>query len=107
MHNEVALVNQSDVLASLPVTERPEFKKHADLLNTKIMISDAEEKYGVSHVTILRWVKRGFIPVLQRGPGRSVFIDEAHAAYCAEIYKANQGQGKWLFNTDGTPYIKR
>lgn len=107
MHNGVALVNQNDVLASLPVEDRPEFKKYAHLLGTKIMVSDVAEKYGVSHVNVLRWIKRGLIPVLQRGPGRSVFVDEAHAAYCAEVYRANKGQGRWLFNPDGTPYIKR
>lgn len=107
MHNGVALVNQADILANLPVSERPEFKKFTHLLGSKIMVSEAADKYHVSHVTILRWVKRGYIPVLQRGPGRAIFIDEAHAAYCAEVYKANKGQGKWLFNPDGTPYIKR
>lgn len=107
MHNGVALVNQSDILASLPVNERPEFKKFSHLLGVKIMISEVAEKYGLSHVTVLRWVKRGYIPVLQRGPGRAVYIDEAHAAYCAEIHKQNGGQGKWLFNSDGTPYVKR
>lgn len=107
MHNGVALVNQDDVLANLPVEDRPEFKKHAHLLGTKIMVSDVASKYGVSHVNVLRWIKRGLIPVLQRGPGRAVFVDEAHAAYCAEVYKDNKGQGRWVFNTDGTPYIKR
>lgn len=104
-HNGVKLVSQADVLARLPVPDRPEFNKN--LLGKKIMISDLAAKHGLSHVTVMRWVKRGYIPVLDRGPGRSVWIDEAYGTYCATVYKAAGGQGKWMFNEDGTPYIKR
>ncbi len=66
----------------------------------------AEEKYGVPSPTISSWVKKGYITLLGN-EGNKKFLDEQDVAYCAKVYHARRGQGKWLFNADGTPYVPR
>jgi predicted site-specific integrase-resolvase len=100
------LVSESDVLAGLPKSERPEYKKYAHLKGVGIGINEAGRKYGVAGVTIMRWYRRGLIAQVGRQGAQKILIDEADAAYCAEVLHNNPGQGIWLFNSDGTPYIK-
>ncbi len=90
---------------SLPLKKEdlPEYKLFANLRGRPIWISKASRKYGVLQRTISNWVKAGVIKRLGKD-GNKVLIDEADVAYCAEIYRQRGGQGKTLFNSDGTPY---
>ena len=92
----------------LPVTieEQPEFQRHASIKGTPISLSSASRKYDVPLVTIHQWVKRGYIPVIGQDKNR-ILIDEAYLAYCADIRRERPGQGRWLFNEDGTPYTPK
>ena len=100
------IVSAASIRGLTPKEELPEYKKHANLKGASISISDASRKYYVPNPTIVRWVAKGIIKRLGVDKNR-VLIDHADMAYCAEIYYANQGQGKHLFNHDGTPYIPR
>ncbi len=88
-----------------PKEQLPEYKKHKHLKGVPIWISEAGRKYDILQVTISKWVKAGYIKTLGMN-GNRVLVDEADVAYCAEIYHQRGGQGKWLFNPDGTPYQK-
>ena len=92
---------------SLPTCKEdlPEYKKHAHLKGVGIGISEATRKYDLVLSSVQRWVQAGYIARLGTEKNK-VLIDEADVAYCAEIYRQRQGQGKWLFNPDGTPYKK-
>ena len=83
-----------------------EYRKFKPLRGKVIWVRKAEEKYGVPSPTITSWAKRGYIAVIGQD-GNKTLLDEQDVAYCAAIYQANRGQGKWLFNTDGTPYVPR
>lgn len=100
------LVNKKDVSNLLPREQRPEYQKHVHMAGETIGIREASLKYDIPHQTISRWVSRGYIQVIGH-EGRKVLIDAADVAYCAEIYKANPGQGKWLFTSSGKPYTKK
>jgi hypothetical protein len=93
------------IMTPTPKEELPEYKKHAHLKGEAIWISEAVRRYEIPLVTISQWVKRGIIKSLGID-GNRVLIDEADVAYCAEIHRQRGGQGKWLFNPDGTPYQK-
>lgn len=109
MLNGALLVSQTDVLSDLPKIERPEYKKHAHLSGIGIGMGEAARKYDVGTVTIHGWVKSGIIRVLGKSSEhrQKLLLDEADVAYCVEIYKSNPGQGKRIFNPDGTPYRKK
>ena len=105
--NETLLICQDDLITALPKEQQPEYKKFADLAGLGIGMREASRKYHINHKTISRWVERGFIKILSR-EGRKVLIDARDMAYCAEIYfSKNAGQGRWLFNAHGAPYIKK
>jgi hypothetical protein len=99
------VVSEQDALAQKPTLKEdlPEYQRHAHLKGVEIWVREAERKYGISTTTILKWVNAGYISRLS-DDGYRTFIDEADVAYCAEIYNKRGGQGKWLFNRDGTPY---
>jgi excisionase family DNA binding protein len=84
----------------------PEFKRYAHLKGFGIWVRKAEEKYGVPSPTVTNWVKKGYIGIIGQ-EGNKILLNEQDVAYCAGIYQSNRGQGKWLFNTDGTPYVPR
>jgi predicted site-specific integrase-resolvase len=86
--------------------DMPEYKRHAHLRGVEISINEASRKYRISNSTIVRWTNSGYIARIRR-VGQRVFIDEADMAYCAEVHKARGGQGRWLFNQDGTPYTPK
>ena len=99
------LVDEAQVEAlALGKEHLPEYKKHAHLKGQPTWIGKASREYKVSPQTISNWVKKGYIRILGRD-GQKVLIDSADVAYCAEIYHQRGGQGKWLFNPDGTPYV--
>lgn len=58
-----------------------------------ISLSDAKRKYGVSHQTLSRWVKRGYIQILLR-TNKELYISKAELGKIAEAYLKNPGQGK-------------
>ena len=69
----------------------------------KIWISEATRKYGVSQRTLSRWVKAKYIERLD-SDGYRVYLNEQDVAYCSAVYEERSGQGKRIFNKDGTPY---
>jgi len=99
------VVSEQDTKAQTPTPkeELPEYKKHAHLKGQAIWLGEAERKYEIPHKTISRWASSGIIRRLGM-EGNKVMLDEADVAYCAEIHRQRGGQGKWLFNPDGTPY---
>ncbi len=88
-----------------PKEQLPEYMKHQHLKGVPIWLSEAARKYDIAQVTINQWRAKGYIKTLGMDRNR-VLVDEADVAYCAEIYHQRGGQGKWLFNPDGTPYQK-
>jgi excisionase family DNA binding protein len=99
-------VSEASIRELTPKEQLPEYMRHAHLKNTPIWISDAGRKYDIPNPTIVRWVSKGIIKRLGTDKNK-VLIDQADMAYCAEIYHNHRGQGKWLFNPDGTPYVAR
>ena len=102
-HNKQQPISQP---SGLRKEDLAEYRKFKHLRGIGIWVRKAEEKYGVPSPTITSWAKRGYIAVIGQD-GNKTLLDEQDVAYCAAIYQANRGQGKWLFNTDGTPYVPR
>jgi len=107
IYNGVTLVSERYLMTDLPRNERPEYLKYAHLRGIGIGMREAGRKYGVNNVTLFGWVKNGLVAVLGKQGKQKVLIDEADVAYCAEIHSQNAGQGKRVFNPDGTPYQKK
>lgn len=103
---EETVVSEASIRELTPKEQLPEYIRYMHLRGTVIWISDAARKYNIPNPTIVRWVAKGIIKRLGTEKNK-VLIDQADMAYCAEIYHAHKGQGKWLFNPDGTPYISR
>ncbi len=100
------LVNHDDVLARMPISQRPEYAQFSHLEGKPISLSDASRNYGIPHQTISRWVSHGYINKLGQD-GRRVLIDEAELATCIAIYKSSEGsQGRWVFKS-GSIYTPR
>ena len=104
--NGETVVSEASVRELTPKEQLPENTRQASLKNTSIWISNAARKYDIPNPTIVRCVSKGIIRRLGTDKNK-VLIDQADMAYCAEIYHAHRGQGKRLFNIDGTPYIPR
>jgi excisionase family DNA binding protein len=84
----------------------PEYKKYVHLKGKLISLRVAAKAYHIPPTTISGWIAREVISVISQ-QGRKKFLPEQDLAYFAEIYHERGGQGKWLFNTDGTPYVHR
>jgi predicted site-specific integrase-resolvase len=104
MLNGTLLISERDLMADLPKSERPEYKKYANLAMIGIGVREAARKYGVHPDTISGWYKSGYISKIGMQGVQKVLLSEADVAYCVEIYKQNPGPGKRIFNPDGTPY---
>lgn len=76
---------------------------YKSLQGIRIHVSEAARKYNIPNPTISRWAKKGYIKIIDR-VGNKTYLDEADVARCAEVYQDRGGQGRWLFNPDGTPY---
>ena len=63
---------------------RPEWYEH--LRGKKIRVLEAATKYDVPNPNISRWIKLGYITILDKGFQRTE-IDEADVAYVIAIYK--------------------
>ena len=81
----------------------PEYKKYSHLKGVGIGMGEASRKYNVPTPTISHWTKRKFIRIIKQ-EGQKIFVDEQDVAYCVSVYSERKGQGKWLFNPDGTPF---
>ena len=93
-----------DEIVSKPKKEDlEEYKQFARLAGEKISVSDAARKYGVSHGTLSRWAKAKYIERLSED-GYRTYLNEQDVAYCIFVYEKRGGQGKRVFNKDGTPY---
>ena len=84
----------------------PEYKKYKHLKGKLISLRVAAKAYNIPPTTISGWITREVISVISQ-QGRKKYLPEQDMAYFAEIYHDRGGQGKWLFNSDGTPYIHR
>lgn len=105
--NGIEMVSESDVMNSIPVTNRPEYQQFAHMAGQEISISEAARKYNIPQQTISRWAQKGFIARLGT-QGRKTLIDESHIATRAALYhKFKGGQGKWIFDKDGSVYKKK
>ena len=80
-----------------------EYKLFAYLAVEKIWLSEAARKYGISTGTLTRWKQAGHIESIN-SDGYRVYLNEQDVAYCASVYSRRGGQGKRVFNKDGTPY---
>ena len=92
-----------------PRTLLPEYQKHLSLRGQPIWVMEATRKYEVPQPNITKWVKRSLIQTLghDKDDPRKLLIDECDMAYCAGVFHEFRNQGrKWLFNRDGTPYVK-
>jgi excisionase family DNA binding protein len=98
------IVNEASIRELTPKEQLPEFKKYAHLKNSSIWISEAARKYKITFSALQRWVVKGYITRLGQDKNKTL-LNEQDVAYCAEIYHQHGGQGKWLFNPDGTPYM--
>ena len=74
------------------------------LRGNELGIAEAARKYGISHQTLSRWVRRGYIRKLGQ-KGQKILVDEADVAYAAEVYRRMGGrQGMRIFDREGLPY---
>ena len=93
-----------DEIATQPKKEDlKEYKQFAHLAGEEVSVSDASKKYGVPQPTLGSWAKLGYIKRLN-DDGYRVYLNEQDVAYCASVYEDRKGQGKRVFNRDGTPY---
>ena len=93
-----------DEIVSKPKKEDlEEYKQFAHLAGNQVSVSDATRKYGVSHGTLSRWAKAKYIKRLN-SDGYRTYLNEQDVAYCIFVYEKRGGQGKRIFNKDGTPY---
>jgi predicted site-specific integrase-resolvase len=96
-------ISEKDMTEPLSKEDLPEYKKYKELSGVGIGINEAANKYNIPFSTLRGWVLKGYIEKVGR-QGQKILINEQDAAYCADIYERRGGQGKWLFNPDGTPY---
>ena len=67
------------------IKERLVFVRDTELDGVPIRAIEAAEKYNVKRQTLTRWVKRGFLRPLERGP-KLLTLNEAEVKLVADIY---------------------
>ena len=88
INGSVAVAQEDIDLATIQIDER--------LRGKPIRVTEAAEKYGVSHANLSRWADAGYIRVLQRRP-RLLELDEADVKLAAEIFKrAREETGSYV-----------
>jgi hypothetical protein len=94
-----------DEIATQPRKEDlKEHKQFAHLKGEPIWTSEAARKYEIPQRTLSRWVQAGHIKRMDND-GYRIYLDAQDVAYCVSIYsRRGGGQGKRIFNKDGTPY---
>ena len=79
------------------------------LRGVAVSTSEASQRYEIDRSAFNRWVRSGFITVLNSSRSMRL-LDEADVAYCAAVYQAKvriyDGQitGVRIFDRDGNPY---
>jgi hypothetical protein len=106
-------IERGNIVVMLPkpiptrIEDTPEFKKHKRLAGKPIHLSEACRKYGIALSTLSQWVKRGLIKKMPRDKNK-IMLDEAYVAYAVDVRNSHtNSKRKWLFNTDGTPYVRK
>ena len=100
------IVSENSVKEKTRKEDLPEYKKHAKLANETTWVSKAARDYDLPHSTISRWTQLGHIKQMGK-QGNKTLLSAQDMAYCAEIYQTRGGQGKRIFNPDGTPYTPK
>lgn len=98
----IKIVNAKPIPTTIDAT--PEYQKFKHLKGVEIHVAEAGRKYNMPNPSITRWKQKGFIPVL-RQEGNKLLLDESYVAYCVYVFRSIDGQGRWAFNTDGTPRV--
>jgi len=100
-------MNDGDgLLATLELNQRLAEIRRGDfrhLDNRPISMQMASQRYGVPYRTLYRWVQRGYIRVLARGPRRALLLDEGDLAFVASVYRVRQESG----TLGGAPLLVR
>jgi len=79
-------------------------ERFAHLRGKPVGIAEAARKYGITHPTISRWMRLGYIRRLGTN-GQKILVDLADVAYCADVYRQRRGkQGRRIFDSEGYPY---
>lgn len=99
-------VSENSLLSNMKKEDLPEYKKFAHLAGQAIWPRKAAKIYNIPYGTISTWISKNLIKIVGREKNR-ILLDEQDVAYCAEIYNERRGQGKWVFNPDGTPYTPK
>jgi hypothetical protein len=107
--NLTVMENKPIPTRAVRIEDTQEFKKHAKLIGTPIHLAEACRKYDIALSTMSQWTKRGLIKKVPHSLDHKnkVMLDEAYVAYAADVLKSRkETKGRWLFDTNGTPYIK-
>jgi hypothetical protein len=105
--HKIAVRKNEELDLSVTKEELSEYKNHQNLRGVTISVREAARKYAVTLSTLQRWINKGFINKIGSVKIR-VLVDEADVAYCVDIYTRMHGKrGSWVFNVDGTPYIRK
>ena len=97
------IVSENSVREKTRKEDLPEYKQFLDLKGKGLGLRESAEKYNVPVSTLRGWVMKKIIAVIGTD-GRKTLLDQADVAYCAKIYHVIGGQGRRIFNLDGTPY---
>jgi predicted site-specific integrase-resolvase len=61
-----------------------------------IRVTEAADKYGVSHANLSRWADTGYIQIIERAP-RLLLLDEADVRFAVEVFKqARMNTGSYV-----------
>lgn len=87
------------------IEETPEYKQVQSLAGKPIHISEAARKYKIPQPTISRYIQKNIIRVIGKD-GNKILLDEAYVAYAKIVIRRRKaGQGKWMFDANGLPYL--
>ncbi len=109
VNGEMAVSKQSAIQLArqaLPREQLPEYEQFDHLKKSSIGINEAAKKYNVAFSTLRQWSQHGYIKRVGKDKNK-VLLDEQDVAYCVFIYKRNRGQGKRVFNRDGSPFTPK
>jgi len=97
------IVSEASVKEKTPKEGLPEYKQFIDLKGKGLGVRESADKHNIPLSTLQGWVTKKIVAILGT-EGRKILLDQADVSYCAEIYHAIGGQGRRIFNPDGTPY---
>ena len=97
------VVSEISVKSQLKKEDFPEYQKFISLKGTGLGVRESAEKHNIPLSTLQGWVSKNIVAIIGT-EGRKILLDQADVSYCAEIYRSTGGQGRRIFNDDGTPY---